>query len=78
MKVLRKTSYKDGGTISLHTDEGLFFIDRRIKSKKNGLSEKIYKNAYPGELNSIEVTDKNVIKQLKASIYEYNLNIARL
>lgn len=60
MKLIKKNHYRDGGTIGLETDQGLFCIDKRIGTiTKN----EIYKG-YPEFDNSNLVTDFNLKYQI--------------
>jgi hypothetical protein len=36
MKILRISKYKDGGSVEVHTDEGVFTQDNSITTKRSG------------------------------------------
>ena len=59
MKVLRITTYLDGGTLQIETNEGVFCIDDRIRTATKGV---VY-NGYPRDDNSNQVVDQHSIKE---------------
>ncbi len=60
MKITNITSYKDGGTIELTTDEGPYYIDFRLGSKTPGV---LYKEM--PKANSIPADPRPLYTALK-------------
>ena len=59
--IIRKIdSYKDGGTLKITTDSGIYCIDRRIKSSTVG---DVY-HGYPEDNESNKIMGQASIKQL--------------
>jgi hypothetical protein len=59
MEIRGTTTYKDGGTVSIHTDEGEFCIDRRVNTKTEGV---IYLG-HPNDDNQNRVRNQAEIKK---------------
>ncbi len=68
MKVLSFGTLRDGGTLSIQTDEGLFTVDNRIVTTTAG---KVY-NGYPKNDKSNIVEDKQVLLDLTEAVKEYS------
>lgn len=59
MKILKFDAYKDGGTIEITTDKGVFCVDNRICTKtKNSLY-----NGYPKKDNSNIIENSDDLKK---------------
>lgn len=71
MKILDYSVYKDGGTISIKTDEGVFCIDNRIASTTKGKIFKGYPNG--NDINMIE-NSISIKKELLNSLKTYKNN----
>lgn len=64
-EITRVAKYRDGGTILIETDQGVYCFDYRIDSETKG---KLYKG-YPDEGNLVE--DDLLEKQLLYALTEY-------
>lgn len=68
MTILSNDTYRDGGTLSFKTDEGVICIDRRIGTTTKGM---LYKD-YPLEDNSNMITDLHTVALFAVACIEYN------
>jgi len=74
MKVLSFDTLRDGGTLSIQTDEGLFTVDNRIVTTTAG---KVF-NGHPKNDKSNLVEDEQVLLDLTEAIKESSsLNFSR-
>jgi hypothetical protein len=60
MNIQHITAYLDGGTIVIQTNEGNFFIDKRIGTETPNA---LY-NGYPGSSEAKIITDINIKREL--------------
>lgn len=74
MRVTSLGMIRDGGTIEVSTDFGVFFVDRRIGSQTEGT---VYA-AYPRDATVPPVTDSKVLRQVTMALaqYAYSLQAA--
>ena len=59
MKITKFSVYKDGGTIEITTDKGIFCFDDRLFSKTSG---RLY-NGYPKDDDSNLIEDSSELEQ---------------
>jgi len=71
MKIKKISSYKDGGTIEIDTNDGIYCIDCRLKTTTKGIIFKGYPEKDNG--NMIEEQD-NVKSNILEALSEYNVN----
>jgi hypothetical protein len=78
MEIKKFEMYRDGGTIELTTDKGIFCFDKRIRSNTKG---RLY-NGYPKKDNSnlIENSDEleqeliDSLKSFKSDFYQSSID----
>lgn len=70
MKIIEVDAYFDGGTFSIKTDEGAFFIEgRHSKEAESGF---VY-NQYPGDKGSELIPEQGIIrKKLISALKEWS------
>lgn len=66
MKIFNLEFYFDGGTAEVDTDEGKFFVDRRLSSESCAISSK-----YPGEGEPLPA-QRALAHQLMGALVEYD------
>jgi hypothetical protein len=78
MKIIKFERYRDGGTIEITTDEGIFCFDERIRSLTKG---RLYEG-YPKEDNSnlienseeLEAELLDLLKDYKHAFYQVSID----
>jgi hypothetical protein len=70
MRLIKINGYLDGGTIILETDEGTFYIDRRIGTKT---PEQLY-DKYPDKPDA-EIIRNDIIKSKLVNALENELRL---
>ena len=72
MRIIEVNSYRDGGTVQIDTDEGVFCFDGRIGSSTKG---RLY-NGYPMRDNSNLIEDYETLEiQLIKTFISYKDNV---
>ena len=73
MIVNRLDFYRDGGTAIIETDEGNFYLDKRIRICTN----KLY-DAYPNYAEAKEVTKVSVRKKVANAVRDYKGTVGKI
>lgn len=67
--------YRDGGTIAIHTDKGLYCIDGRVIDDRNpNKTKKMLFFGYPTNSQPLESSEsKRIKRELKTALKEFGL-----